>query len=294
MNGSIRQPTLWASPSVRERVETALGITSVQSKDLIHSKVDVLIAVGGGTLIDEAKAWRVDNALHARLIAIPSIWGSGAECSPIAVINRPGSKEIRMGEQYLPSARVIWPELADSLNEGQIRAACGDAWSHVLEGFLSPLAGEEVRKEAAKLISEMLETPVARDPRWFELSCRACSIQSRSSVGLVHGIAHTLETTADEGKNWGHARLCSTFLFPVMQFNANASCKWAQLMDEFEVDSDAVIKTAKALFRKEEYTDRLPALEMQWPAIVRDRCSRTNSALVRLQSIEYFLGFAAS
>ena len=93
-----------------------------------------LVVIGGGTLIDETKVWRLEQSPELTLIAIPSIWGSGAEASPIAVRNRGGKKDIRVDKKLLPDARAVWPELAATISPERVRFACGDSWSHVQIG----------------------------------------------------------------------------------------------------------------------------------------------------------------
>ena len=86
------------------------------------------------------------------------------------------------------------------------------------------------------MIKEMITLPLGNDPRWFELSARACAGQARTSVGLVHGIAHTLEhhlRVEFPKAGWGHAQLCSLFLRPVIEFNRQHSPKWKRLMQEY-------------------------------------------------------------
>ena len=239
-----------------------------------------LVAIGGGTLLDEAKAL----AREFQLVAIPTVWGSGAEVSPVVVLNRGGCKEIHMGDEYVPDARVIWPELAATLSETRAKEACGDAWSHALEGFLSPLATDELRGEGAALMREMLAVGVGNDPRWFELSARACALQARSSVGLIHGIAHTLEPAMP---GWGHARLCATFFKPVLAFDRRSE-KVAALLAELDLD-----RVADALFDRERYAEALRVLPEQWPNVLRDRCTRTNAVLVRPGDVSFFTGFEA-
>jgi alcohol dehydrogenase class IV len=225
------------------------------------------------------------------LIVIPSIWGSGAEVSPIAVRNRDGKKEIRMDPKLLPDARLVWPELAAAIPPDRVRVACGDCWAHALEGFLSPLATQALRAELASLLAQMLATPINNDPVWFELGARACAGQARSSVGLVHGIAHTLEgvlRARHPGADWGHAKLCSLFLWPVMRFNEQASGKWQQLLAEHGLPPRAILEVLRTLFDAEAYEQALPVLKEQWLSVLRDPCSRTNSALVRPASLDFF------
>ena len=292
LDADLGRTMVVATRSVMERAAETLPFEIAGSLDSLSNGLDTLIAIGGGTLIDEAKAWRAGLVPRARLIAIPSLWGSGAEVSPVAVLNRRGRKEIQVGEHLIPDVRCRWPELALSLPDDKARYACGDVWAHALEGFLSPLATDELRQELADLIREILDLPIGNDPRWFEPSARACAAQARSGVGLVHGIAHTLEgylRVELPETGWGHAMLCSLFLRPVMEFNRRNSPKWERLMQEHELDEEVIIKVLEDLHESGAYALALPLLERHWMEILRDPCSRTNSALIRPASKGFFV-----
>jgi alcohol dehydrogenase class IV len=267
---------LWVTPSVRAKPHIAR-----------------LVVIGGGTLIDEAKVWRSENAPGVELIAIASVWGSGAEASPIAVRNRGGKKDIRVSPALRPDVRAVWPELAATIPPALISAACGDTWSHALEGFLSPLASDALRAELARVISRMMVTPATDAAAWFDISAAACAGQAQSSVGLVHGIAHILEgvlRASQPDAGWGHAKLCSVFLWPVMRFNEQSSPKWRELLTAHGLAPDAMMESVRAFFDGEAYAQSVPALREHWMSILRDPCSRTNSTLVRPTSLEYFTG----
>ena len=282
---------LWVTPSVRDRVRAVLPFPILSPAEPLPAELQTLVVVGGGNLIDRAKVAARDRDRPVRLIAIPSIWGSGAEASPIVVLDDAGKKTIRIDARYLPDQYLFWPELADSIDPVRAREACGDARAHALEGFLSPLAGDELRRELAALLGEMQSLPIANDPRWFSLSARACAGQARSSVGLVHGIAHVLEAVLrarEPAAGWGHARLCSTFLAPVMEFNRQASPKWCETLRQFGVDEQAELAALRELFDAEVYRRALAVLPEHWPAVLRDPCTRTNSVLVRPAALEFF------
>jgi alcohol dehydrogenase class IV len=282
---------LWVTPSVRDRVRAVLPWPILSPAEPLPADVQTLVVVGGGNLIDRAKVAARDREPPVKLIAIPSIWGSGAEASPIVVLDDAGKKTIRIDARYLPDQYLFWPELADSIDPVRAREACGDARAHALEGFLSPLAGDELRRELAALLGEMQSLPIANDPRWFSLSARACAGQARSSVGLVHGIAHVLEAVLrarEPAAGWGHARLCSTFLAPVMEFNRQASPKWCETLRQFGVDEQAELAALRELFDAEVYRRALAVLPEHWPAVLRDPCTRTNSVLVRPAALEFF------
>lgn len=282
---------LWATPSVLPRTSEIARCTVLEHLSPVSPGLGTLIVAGGGTFLDEAKYLRKTQQPHLRLIAVPSIWGSGAECSRIVVLNRNGIKEIHVDPAFLPDAVVYWPELLASIPEWRARYACGDAWAHVLEAFFSPLATLELRTEAASLIRRMLALPLGRDAGWFEASGDASSIQAASSVGLAHGIAHTLEmplAAEYPDDRWSHARLCSIFLFPVMSLNDAASPKLRSLCRECDLDFDSLLNVAHRLFEPMAYRQALPTMVKLWPAILRDRCTRTNGALVRSMHLEYF------
>jgi alcohol dehydrogenase class IV len=136
-----------------------------------------------------------------------------------------------------------------------------------------------LRAEIAGLMQEMIEVGVGKDARWFELSARAAAAQARSSVGLVHGIAHTLEPLLP---GWGHARLCATYLAPVLRFDARSQKTLPRGVEE----------EAGKLFDRSKYEQTLPVLQDAWRDVLRDRNTRTNATLVRAADLQFFLEYA--
>ena len=277
---------VWSTDSTADRLR-ALVPWLVHTGEPCIDEAEWLLAVGGGTLIDQAKVLRSEHP-HVKLAALPSLWGSGAEASPIAVLNKDGRKVIRMGPEMLPDVIVSHSEFARTLPSELIKHACGDSWSHVLEGFLSPLGTDETRADLAAVMMQMLQQPIGYSDAWFELSALACAGQAKTSVGLVHGIAHTLEGIID----WGHAKLCSLYLLPVANFDRTRSPKWPLLADQ-GLDDEIVLNVLEQLFDPVAYAKALDALTTNWMRVLRDPCSRTNSALVRLADIEFFESFKA-
>lgn len=251
-----------------------------------------LITIGGGTIIDFAKVWKNQNNPQMMHIVIPSIWGSGAENSPVAILNVDGKKVIRKGQEFLPDIRIIWDELAENLPYNLVKYACGDVWAHALEGFLSPIANNELRVELAQLIKKLQIMPIENTPQWFELSAEACDAQARSSVGLVHAIAHNLEgpmRARFPNKYFGHAQLCATCLWPVMRFNLQNSDRVQSLFNEYDIDVGKVINILKYLFEREVFNDLIYVLKEKWSLVIRDPLSRMNCTLVRPHHLSYFI-----
>lgn len=289
---STLQPStvaLRASASVRARASIATPFPLIPSFDEIPVAAGTIVVAGGGTLMDEAKHFRARQRPGMRLVLMPSIWGSGAESSRIVVLNRNGTKEIEMGDEFLPDVVVYWPDLLATVSASRARHACGDTWAHALEAFFSPLASDAVRGELAGLIAGMLQLPLGVDARWFQVSARACELQAAASVGLVHGIAHVLEYPLRDRyprEQWGHARLCSTLLLPVMSLNRAASSKWNELAGQYALDEAAIWNVLEHLFEPDSYDFLFPLLQQNWMKILRDPCTRANGALIRSRHIE--------
>lgn len=295
-SASLGRVYLLASPSVRERVARRLLLPMIDRVDAIPADAETLLAAGGGTVIDLAKYSRMTHRPELRLVAMPSLWGSGAEVSPVAILNGDG-KEIHCGDNLIPDQYIVWPALAQSVSPDLLRFACGDVWAHALEAFCSLLASDAIRAQAAELMNEIASYPLAFDPRWFDASATACLLQARSSVGLIHGFAHVLEPllrTAQPACNWGHAKLCSTFLLPVLNFNMSRSPKVERLAVQFGLNLDAVRAVAQALFKKTDYATAMAVARQRWNAIAHDRCARCNCILVRRDSLAFFEQFIAS
>ena len=287
-----RTTALWVTDSIRSRAAHVLAAPILPTLQRLPDGVKTLVVIGGGTLMDEAKVWWQEHAPAVDLVAIPSLWGSGAEVSPIAVRNRAGVKDVRISPSLRPTCRAYWPELVTTVPEDRARFACGDTWAHALEGFLSPLAADDLRLELVVLIHRLLATPMAPDPVWFELSAEACAGQVRSSVGLVHGFAHTLEGVLTESQprcGWSHARLCSLFLWPVMRFNEQSATKFNELLKRYDLPRERILHLVHTLHTPADYATLVPYIEQHWMRILRDPCSRTNCTLVRPSSLEYFV-----
>jgi len=280
------------SPSVGSTAATRLPYPKYASLDTVPVDTATLIIVGGGSLMDAAKFFRCNTLPNSRLIVIPSLWGSGAEVSPVVVTTQNGKKEFSVDEAFIPDVCIVIPQLMKTLPEALAHYGCGDAWSHVLEGALSPLANDAIRTEGAQLIKEMLDTGLGKKSAWFDLSTRACRLQANSSVGLIHGIAHTLEPLLREKypqDGWSHAKLCSVLILPVMRLSLQSSSKWTNFADNHAIDISAAESVWQNLFDPIAFEQLLPHLKDYWNQVVRNPLTRTNHALVRRNDIEFFL-----
>ncbi len=296
----LREAVAWVTPSARAMVLcTFPGLTLSSPGATLHEGVDTLVVFGGGALMDRAKLLRRERSDRLRLIVVPSIWGSGSEVSRIAVQDSrtPGAgKVVAVDAELLPDVRVEWPELVACVPAARACHASGDVWAHALEALVSPIADDDVRRDAGALVKRMLAMPLAHHADWMECSRQACELQARSSVGLAHGLAHALEgslRTAEPQNAWGHARLCSLFLWPVLRLNDDASPKWRSHLALAELDAAAVLERARELFSPEDYRRIMPTLVSEWARVLRDPCTRTNVSVVRPRSLDYLRALAS-
>lgn len=125
--------------------------------DLRTKSYNRIIAIGGGTVIDIAKAVAVagptdkvddlyDKAAQLKayheLVIIPTTCGTGSEVTSISVINRI-KKGIKMGlasSAMLPAKAVMITNLLDSLPYKVFATSSIDAMVHSVESYLSPNA----------------------------------------------------------------------------------------------------------------------------------------------------------
>lgn len=171
---------------------------------------DLVIAVGGGHIMDMAKAI---NFLAGKkpLVAIPTTAGTGSESTQFAVVYKDGRKTSLENSEMLPTFAIIDPNLAMSVpKEGALPSAL-DALCQAIESFWSRRATEESRsyaRQALELIWPNLVSAIEkRDPAAIgalsvgaHLSGKAINISKTTAChafsygltyrfGIPHGIA---------------------------------------------------------------------------------------------------------
>ena len=125
-------------------------------------RVDFVLAVGGGSVIDTAKAiaagacyrgdfWDFYGGGRTPDKALPigcvlTIAASGSEASPDSVITQEGTmlKRETSADVLLPTFSVMNPELTETLPAQQTAAGIVDMYSHLLERYLTNTSDVEV------------------------------------------------------------------------------------------------------------------------------------------------------
>jgi sulfoacetaldehyde reductase (NADH) len=173
---------------------------------------DVLIALGGGSSIDCAKAAsclcltaeksirafhtgdRKFGSEHIALIAVPTTAGTGSEVTPFSVLDDTENnfKGPIASDSFYPAIAVVDPELTYSVPLKVTVATALDALSHDIEGYWSknhqPIC-DVLAMKSAKMIFENLEA-VINNPS--DKSAR----EALSEAALLAGMAFQLPKNA--------------------------------------------------------------------------------------------------
>ncbi len=203
---------------------------------------DSIIAVGGGSSMDTAKAIGIiinnpefedvrslegvaPTKNHAvTTIAVPTTAGTAAEVTINYVITDPEKvrKFVCVDEHDIPAYAVIDPEMMSSMPKGLTASTGMDALTHAIEGYTTKAAWELTdmfHYEAIKLISENLRAAVNNEPAGREGMALGQYIAgmgfSNVGLGIDHAMAHTLSAHYDTP----HGVACAMFLPISMEFN---------------------------------------------------------------------------
>jgi alcohol dehydrogenase len=217
-------------------------VTAIAREYRAHG-CDSLIALGGGSVIDTAKAVNVlvsegGDDLHAYagtgtvkrrlrpLFVLPTTSGTGSEATAVAVIrdSQTGAKLPFMSPFLMPDAAVLDPRLTLGLPAFFTAATGMDAMTHAVESYLglakNPLSDAYATAAIRKISSNLV--PLLDDPtnaeRRLEVALGATMAGvafSNSMVGLVHSLGHSVGALC----HVPHGVCMSVFLPYVLEYN---------------------------------------------------------------------------
>ncbi len=180
---------------------------------------DVIVAVGGGSVIDVAKAGlalALNPGLEfdaispfsglgletsrVKLIAVPSTAGTGSDASYGIVLKGPGGEKIAVGSpEVVPYATVLDPSLPAGAPRGLKAATAMDALSHALEALVgqqaTPFSDALAEKAAVIIFTRLHEALDSSMDAMAELHLAATMAGmafTTAGLGLAHAIAHPL------------------------------------------------------------------------------------------------------
>ena len=211
-----------------------------------NSGADYLIAIGGGSSMDTAKAVGIiinnpefedvrslEGVADTKkpcvpIIAVPTTAGTAAEVTINYVITDVEKKRkfVCVDPHDIPVIAVIDPEMMSSMPKGLTAATGMDALTHAIEGYTTKAAWEMTDMfhiKAIELISDSLRGAVENTPEGREGMAMGQYIAgmgfSNVGLGIVHSMAHALGAVYDTPHGVANAILLPT----VMEYNADAT-----------------------------------------------------------------------
>jgi 4-hydroxybutyrate dehydrogenase len=210
---------------------------------------DGLIAIGGGSPIDAAKAIRLLATHSGRLadydvtrggqdkiraslppmVAVPTTAGTGSEAGRGALVQLPqtGRKTAVLSPHLLPSLAICDPELTRDLPPALTAGTGMDAFTHCVESYLSitfhPIC-DGIAVEGLRFISKGLETAV-RDGSCAEartammMGALLGGISFHKGLGVVHSLSHALGSCG----HVHHGTLNAVLLPHALRYNREAA-----------------------------------------------------------------------
>ncbi len=227
-----------ANPTI-ENVQT--GVEAFKK-----SGADCIVAIGGGSSMDTAKAIGIIIANPefadvrslegvaptknkcVPIIAVPTTAGTAAEVTINYVITdaEKNRKMVCVDVHDIPVVAVVDPDMMSSMPKGLTAATGMDALTHAIEGYITKGAwamSDMFHLKAIEIISKNLRGAVANTPEGREGMALGQYIAgmgfSNVGLGIVHSMAHPLGALYDTPHGVANAILLPT----VMEYNAEAT-----------------------------------------------------------------------
>ncbi len=211
-----------------------------------RSGADCIVAIGGGSPIDTAKAIGiiVTNPEFADvrslegvaptknrcvpIIAVPTTAGTAAEVTINYVITdvQNNKKMVCVDVHDIPVVAIVDPDMMASMPKGLTAATGMDALTHAIEGYITGGAwalSDMFHIEAIRIIAKSLRGAVANEAEGREGMALGQYIAgmgfSNVGLGIVHSMAHPLGALYDTPHGVANAIILPT----VMEYNAPAT-----------------------------------------------------------------------
>lgn len=210
------------------------------------SSADCIIAIGGGSSMDTAKAIGIiiknPDFADVRslegvapttnkcvpIIAVPTTAGTAAEVTINYVITdtEKNRKMVCVDPKDIPIVAVVDPDMMSSMPKGLTAATGMDALTHAIEGYITAGAWElsdMFHLKAIEIISNSLRGAVENTPEGREGMALGQYVAgmgfSNVGLGIVHSMAHPLGALYDTPHGVANAIILPT----VMEYNAPAT-----------------------------------------------------------------------
>lgn len=174
----------------------------------ISIEPDAIVALGGGSALDTAKAVKyiyeqADPDRKVQLICIPTTSGTGSEVTSFAVISDPATngKFALVDDSMIPEIAILDPDLTLSVPTGVTADTGMDVLTHTLEAYVSTEATDftdACAEKAMRIVWQDLVKVVGNGQdahlreKIHNASCLAGMAFSEASLGICHSLAHAL------------------------------------------------------------------------------------------------------
>lgn len=228
---------------------------------------DWIVAIGGGSPIDAAKAMWIKYEYpdctfedmckvfglpklrrKAHFCAVSSTSGTATEVTAFSIITdyHKGIKYPIADFEITPDVAIVDPALAETMPKKLVAHTGMDALTHAIEAYVStancnytdPLAIWAIKMIQRDLINSYNGDMTARD-NMHDAQCLAGMAFSNALLGIVHSMAHkTGAAFADYGAHIIHGAANAMYLPKVIAFNAKdatAKTRYAYIADEMKL-----------------------------------------------------------
>ena len=223
-----------AASAKAEQTEVFSGVKSDPTLSLAAAatakakafRPDTIVALGGGSAMDLAKAVACFSGLFPRLVCIPTTSGSGSEVTDFAILTHKDIKHPLVDPSIRPHAAILDSELLQDLPPSLIADSGFDILTHALEAWVARGAGavsDALALSAFRAAYSHLSASFAGDKSKrlaiHEAACMAGMAFSQAGLGLCHAMAHALGGIT----HLPHGRLNAILLPWVIDTNAQLS-----------------------------------------------------------------------
>ena len=160
---------------------------------------DLMVALGGGSAMDCAKAMRFFSGLDVPLAAIPTTSGSGSEVTDFAILTHNGVKNPLVDSRLQPELAVLDSNFLKDLPASLVADGGFDAISHALEALVAKNAGAvtgALATDAFCTVFAQLPASYGGDQQARLAVHKAATMAgmafTQAGLGMCHAMSHAL------------------------------------------------------------------------------------------------------
>ena len=240
LNGSLEDSILALENenikfTIFDKVEENPSLETIEKayRDNLDKNIDFILAVGGGSAIDAAKAMAIlfKNQISAKeilslkdlegipVIAVPTTAGTGSETTPYSILtlHEEGTKR-NIGQSIFPQIAFLDARYTLNMPYTITTSTAADVFTHLTEGYLNTnanLISDTLAEKGLQLFGECLNSLRLKDcsievrEKLLLASSLAGMVISQTGTGLPHSMGYPL--TYEKGLPHG---IANAILYP--------------------------------------------------------------------------------